>query len=78
MACPYGIHATFEPKNFTARELEKMLVSVSNECYTLKRIWKRAVKNKYGGFIKLGVNLGFKIYNKKVEKTLKTEWGKKA
>ena len=69
-----SIHATFAPKNFTARELEDMLVAVSNECYTLKRIWRRAVKNKYGGFIKLGVNIGFKIYNKKVEKTLKREW----
>ncbi len=69
-----SIHATFAPKNFTARELEEMLVSVSNECYTLRRIIKRAVRNKYGGLIKLGVNLGFRIYNKKVEKTLKKEW----
>ena len=69
-----SIHATFEPKNFTARELEEMLVSVSNECYTLKRIFKRTVKNRYGGFIKLGVNLGFKIYNKKVAKTLGKDW----
>ena len=69
-----SIHATFAPKNFTARELEEMLVSVSNECYTVKRIWKRAVKNKYGGFIKLGVNIGFRIYNKKVRKTLQKDW----
>jgi radical SAM superfamily enzyme YgiQ (UPF0313 family) len=73
-----SIHATFEPKHFTVRELEEMLVSVSNECYTFKRIWKRAVKNKYGGWIKLGVNLGFRIYNKKVEKTLRKEWRKQA
>ena len=73
-----SIHATFAPKNFTARELEEMLVSISNECYTAKRIWKRAVKNKYGGLIKLGVNLGFRIYNKKIEKALKTEWRTKA
>ncbi len=73
-----SIHATFSPKNFTARELEEMLIFVSNECYTLKRIWKRAVRNKYGGFIKLGVNLGFRIYNKKVEKTLRKEWRTKA
>ena len=72
-----SIHATFEPKNFSARELEEMLVAISNECYTFRRIWKRAVKNRYGGFIKLGVNLGFKIYHKKVEKTLKKEWGQK-
>ena len=69
-----SIHATFLPKNFTARELEEMLVSVSNECYTLKRIFKRTVKNRYGGFLKLGVNLGFKIYNKKVAKTLGKDW----
>lgn len=69
-----SIHATFSPKNFTAIEMEELLVNVSNECYKLKRIWKRAVKNKYGGFIKLGVNLGFKIYNRKVEKHLKKEW----
>lgn len=69
-----SIHAVFEPKNFTKQELEEMLVSVSNECYTVKRIWKRAVKNKYGGFIKLGVNLGFRIYNKKVGKTLQKDW----
>ncbi|MBQ7378583.1 MAG: B12-binding domain-containing radical SAM protein [Clostridia bacterium] len=73
-----SIHATFAPKNFTARELEEMLVSVSNECYTLKRIWKRAVKNKYGGLIKLGVNFGFKIYNAKVSKTLRKDWSKQS
>ena len=73
-----SIHATFAPKNFTARQLEEMLVSVSNECYTWGRIWKRAVKNRYGGVIKLGVNLGFKIYNKKVARTLRKDWSKKA
>lgn len=72
-----SIHATFSPRNFTARELEEMLVSVSNECYTLRRILKRAVKNKYGGLIKLGVNLGFRIYNKKVAKTLRKDWSAK-
>ena len=64
-------HATFRPKNFTAPELEEMLVSVSNACYTIKRIWRRSVKNRYGGLIKLGVNLGFRIYNKNVEKSLR-------
>ena len=73
-----SIHATFSPKNFSVRGLEEMLVSVSNECYTWRRIWKRAVKNRYGGVIKLGVNLGFKIYNKKVAKTLGKDWSKKA
>lgn len=73
-----SIHATFTPKHFTARELEEMLVSVSKECYTLKRIWRRAVKNRYGGVIKLGVNLGFRIYNKKTAKTLRKEWSQKA
>ncbi|MBE6639490.1 MAG: radical SAM protein [Ruminococcaceae bacterium] len=71
-----SIHATFSPKNFTRRELEEMLVSVSNDCYTVRRIWRRAVKNRYGGFIKLGVNLGFRIYNKKVEKTLRKDWSR--
>ncbi len=71
-----SIHATFSPKNFTGQELEEMLVRVSNECYTFKRIWKRALRNRYGGVLKLGVNLGFRIYNKKVGKTLKKEWSK--
>ena len=71
-----SIHATFEPKNFTARELEELLVTVSNECYTIKRIWKRVGKNPYGGFLKLGVNLGFRIYNKKVAKTLRKDWSR--
>lgn len=71
-----SIHATFEPKSFTPRELEELLVTVSNECYTVKRIWKRAVKNPYGGFLKLGVNLGFRIYNKKVAKTLRKDWSR--
>ncbi len=66
-----SIHATFMPKNFTARELEEMLVAVSNECYTLKRIWKRAWKNKQGGILKLFLNLGFKWHNKKNEKNQK-------
>ena len=73
-----SIHATFAPQNFTARELEDMLVSVSNECYSWKRIWKRTVKSSYGGVLKLGVNLGFRIYNKKVAKTLGKEWNKQA
>ena len=71
-----SIHATFAPKHFTARELEEMLVSVSNECYTLKRIWRRAVRNRYGGLLKLGVNLGFRIYNRRVAKTLRKDWSK--
>ena len=71
-----SIHAVYTPKNCTAEELERMLVTVSNECYTWKRIWKRAVKNRYGGFIKLGVNIGFRIYNKKVGKTLNNDWRK--
>lgn len=71
-----SIHATFAPKNVTARELEELLVTVSNECYTLRRIWRRAVKNKYGGLLKLGVNLGFRAYNKKVEKALRKDWSK--
>ena len=66
-----SIHATFEPKNFTAKELEDMLVTVSNECYTLKRIWKRAWKNKQGGILKLFLNIGFKWHNKKNEKNQK-------
>lgn len=69
-----SIHAVYEPKNFTKSELEHMLVDVSNECYTLKRIWRRALQNKHGGFIKFAINLGFRIYNKKIEKTLKKEW----
>ena len=73
-----SIHTTFSPKNLTPRELEELLISVSNECYTWKRIRKRAIRNKYGGLLKLGVNLGFRIYNKKVEKTLRKEWRKKA
>ena len=73
-----SIHATFAPQNFTARELEELLVQVSNECYTYGRIMKRAVKNKYGGLLKLGINLGFRIYHKKVEKFLKKEWRTKA
>ena len=73
-----SIHATFAPKHFSARELEELLVTVSNECYTLKRIWKRAVKNPYGGFLKLGVNLGFRIYNKKVARTLRKDWSRQS
>ena len=65
-----SIHATFQPKNCTAQELEEMLVEVSNECYTFKRIRRRALRNKYGGLIKFAVNIGFRMYNKKVAKTL--------
>lgn len=71
-----SIHAVFSPKNFSKEELEKMLISVSNECYTMKRILKRALKNKYGGLLKFGVNIGFRIYNKRIEKTLKKDWKK--
>ena len=70
-----SIHAVYEPKNFTKNELEQMLVDVSNECYTIKRIWRRTFKNKYGGFIKFVINIGFRIYNKRIGKTLKRDWG---
>lgn len=66
-----SIHATFTPKNFTARELEDMLISVSNECYTLKRIWKRARSNRCGGILKITLNLGFRTLNKKLERNLR-------
>lgn len=66
-----SIHATFAPKNFTARELEELLVRVSNECYTLKRIWKRIANNRRGSILKLFLNLGFKRHNKKNEKNQK-------
>ena len=38
--------------------------------YTFRRIRRRALKNKYGGLIKFAVNIGFRMYNKKVAKTL--------
>lgn len=66
-----SIHATFTPKNFTARELEDMLITVSNECYTFKRIWKRAIRNRCGGILKLTLNLGFRTLNKKLERSLR-------
>lgn len=66
-----SIHATFAPKNFSARELEEMLVAVSNECYSLRRIWKRITKNKQGGILKVFLNLGFKWHNKKNENNQK-------
>lgn len=66
-----SIHATFTPKNFTARELEDLLISVSNECYTFKRIWKRAIRNRCGGILKLTLNLGFRTLNKKLERNLR-------
>ena len=28
----------------------------------------------YGGFLKLGVNIGFRIYNRKTAKKLRKEW----
>lgn len=65
-----SIHATFAPKHFTAEELEEMLITVSRECYTFKRIWKRAVAHRCGGILKLSLNLGFRSYNKKIEKNL--------
>ncbi len=72
-----SIHAVFEPKNMGRTELEDLLAQVSNECYTLKRIFKRTVGNRRGGILKLAVNIGFRIYNKKTEKTLRKERTKK-
>lgn len=69
-----SIHAVFDPKHFSKQTLEELLVLVSNECYTFKRIVRRSLKNQYGGLIKFVVNLGFKSYNKKVGKTLRKEW----
>ena len=72
-----SIHAVYEPKNFTSRELMEMMLDVSREVYSIKRIWKRAIKNRYGGMTKLIVNVGFKMYHKKVEKSLRREWAEK-
>lgn len=66
-----SIHATFTPKNFTARELEDLLITVSNECYTFKRIWKRAIRSRCGGILKITLNLGFRTLNKKLERNLR-------
>ncbi|MBQ9152070.1 MAG: B12-binding domain-containing radical SAM protein, partial [Clostridia bacterium] len=73
-----SIHAVFAPKHLSARELEETMVWVSNECYTVKRIWKRALRNRYGGLLKFAVNLGFRSYHKKVEKTLRKDWSTKS
>ncbi len=70
------IHATFTPKNFTAHELEEMFLWVSRECYTPKRIIKRLKKGKKRSIIRLIVNISFRIYNQRVEKNLKSSWGK--
>ncbi len=71
-----SIHAVFAPRHMTAPELEAAMVEVAGQCYTLRRIWRRAVRNPYGGFLKLGINLGFRIYHKKVEKTLRKDRSK--
>lgn len=73
-----SIHAVYQPKNMTQRELEELLVEVSEECYTVPRILRRAVKNRYGGLLKLGVNIGFRIYNRRIGKKLRREWSKNA
>ena len=69
-----SIHATYVPKQFSAQELERMLVAVSKECYSFKNIFKRALFNPHGGLIKLGVNIGFRIYNRRIGKSLRKEW----
>lgn len=69
-----SIHAVYAPKHFTVRELEEMLVEVSKELYSFKRIFKRCSQNRTGGLLKLIVNIGFKIYHRKVEKTIKKGW----
>ena len=53
------------------KRLEEMLCAVSNECYTWKRIWKRAVRCRCGGLLKVFLNIGFKWHNKKNEKNQK-------
>lgn len=69
-----SIHAVFQPRNCSARELEALLVEVSREVYSLKRIWKRSMGNGPWGVVKLIINLGFKIYHAKVEKTIRSGW----
>ena len=71
-----SIHAVFRPKNCTSRELEELLIDVAKEVYSFKRIWGRTMKHRYGGFIKLMVNIGFKIYHSKVEGTVREGWKK--
>lgn len=66
-----SIHAVYRPKNFTAQELEDMLIAVSKEVYSIKRIFRRSIRHKYGGILKLLVNIGFKIYHHKTAKSLR-------
>lgn len=69
-----SIHTVFQPKNCSPRELEELLVEISREVYSLKRIWKRSMGNGPWDIVKLIINLGFKIYHSKVEKTIRSGW----
>lgn len=57
-------------------ENEELLIDVAKEVYSFRRIWRRTMKHRYGGFIKLMVNIGFKIYHNKVERTVREGWKK--
>ncbi len=66
-----SIHAPFSPKHLTPTELEDMLLWVSKECYTVKRIFKRITRHRCGGILKVMLNFGFKIFHQKQERNLK-------
>ena len=74
--CYDSIHAPYTPAHFSPRELEQLLVTVSNECYTMRRMWRRIKGNRRGGILKIIINWGFRMYNKKIEKTLRKDWSK--
>ena len=66
-----SIHSVFRPMNMTAGELEEILVRVSNEMYTIKRIFGRLGLINKGKLIRLLVNMGFRGYNRHVGRLLK-------
>jgi radical SAM superfamily enzyme YgiQ (UPF0313 family) len=58
--------AIFKPQNMSPKRLEEIYATVWKETYTIKRIWKRALRGGklLGGALKFAGNLGFKFLGK--------------
>lgn len=66
-----GVHCVLKPLNMEAEEVETLLAEVFNKCFSIKRIFRRMAYVKGKFFTRLIMNIGFRIYAKKISKLIK-------
>jgi radical SAM superfamily enzyme YgiQ (UPF0313 family) len=62
------MHVVFQPENMQPEELQLAFHEMWKRTYTIKRILKRISNTRRDKIIKLGANIGFKYYARKLQK----------